>query len=67
METLAVSVAQAAKSLGIGEGLTRELIGRGELPVVRVGRRVLVPVDGLREYLERLAGEQAATGNQTRP
>jgi excisionase family DNA binding protein len=60
MEILTVSVAEAAEALGIGETLTRELIEQGELPAVRVARRVLVPVDGLRGYLDRLASEQGA-------
>lgn len=60
MEVLSISVAEAAEALGIGETLTRELIERGELPAVRVARRVIVPVDGLRRYLDRLASEQVA-------
>jgi excisionase family DNA binding protein len=58
MEVLALSVAEAAEALGLGETLTRELIARGALPAVRVGKRVLVPADKLRAYLERLATEQ---------
>lgn len=58
VEAIAVNVEQAAQALGIGETLTRELIRRGDLPTVRIGRRVLVPVAGLHWYLMRLADEQ---------
>jgi excisionase family DNA binding protein len=60
MDALTVSVAEAAEALGIGETLARELIERGELPSVRVSRRVLVPVQGLRDYVAGLATEQVA-------
>jgi excisionase family DNA binding protein len=60
MDKLTLSVAEAADALGLGQTLVRELIDRGELPAVRVSRRVLVPVRGLRDYLDRLESEQVA-------
>ena len=45
-----VSVEQAARELGIGRGLAYECARRGEIPVLRVGRRFLVP----RAALDRL-------------
>jgi excisionase family DNA binding protein len=41
--SLTVSVTEAARLLGIGRTLAYDLVTRGELPVVRLGRRVLVP------------------------
>ena len=51
MEQVAVSPIEAAKALGIGEALVRELIEKGDLPSVKAGRRVLVPVDGIKRYI----------------
>lgn len=44
---LAVSVAEAASLLGISRSFAYELARRGELPAVRLGRRLVVPVIGL--------------------
>jgi len=41
---LAVSVTEAAAMLGISRGLAYELVHRGELPVIQLGRRLVVPI-----------------------
>jgi len=51
-DALAFSPAEAAEALGVSERTLRKLITRGELRVVRVGKRVLVPATVLREMLE---------------
>jgi excisionase family DNA binding protein len=55
-ETL--TVAEAAKVLGIGRGSAYEAVKRGELPVVRLGKRLVVP----RAALERLLAGAPAAG-----
>lgn len=50
-ETLLLTVAQAARLLGIGTTLAYALIGRGELPHVRLGRAVRVPRRALDEWI----------------
>ncbi len=47
---LNLSVVQAAQSLGVSPRFLRSLIYKGEIPVVKLGRRVLVPVEALREW-----------------
>jgi excisionase family DNA binding protein len=42
-EPLTISVEDAARLLGISRGLAYEAARRGELPVIRLGRRLLVP------------------------
>jgi excisionase family DNA binding protein len=50
-----VSVEEAARTLGIGRSLAYELARTGELPALRLGNRLVVPV----ERLERLlAGDE---------
>jgi excisionase family DNA binding protein len=55
-EKLTLSVEQAAKACGLSERTMRELIARHEMPVVRVGRRVLI----VRAQLEAWLNERAA-------
>ena len=42
-QPLTISVEEAARLLGIGRGLAYELARTGELPVLRLGRRLVVP------------------------
>ena len=54
-QPLLLSVPQAAHLLGLGATFTWDLVRRGDLPSVRLGRRVLVP----RRAIERLAERQS--------
>lgn len=51
-ERQTLTVAQAARVLGIGRNQAYEAVRRGEIPSVRIGRRIVVP----RAALERLLG-----------
>jgi len=42
-DRLVLTVAEAGELLGISRAFAYELVARGELPVVRLGRRVVVP------------------------
>ena len=46
-ERLVYTVAEAGELLGISRAFAYELVARGELPVIRLGRRCLVPKVGL--------------------
>jgi excisionase family DNA binding protein len=52
---LVVTVAEAAKLLGISRSFAYELVKRGELPIVRLGRRQLVPKESLSRLMESVA------------
>lgn len=54
-DPLLYSVTDAAHALGIGRTTMWRMVQNGEVPVVRVGRRVLVP----REALETLARSES--------
>ncbi len=57
-ERLALRPAEAARALGIGERTLRQLLPI--LPHVRAGGTVLLPVEGLRRWLDEQAkGERA--------
>ena len=49
---LAFSIREAAASLSLSERTVEEMAKRGEIPSFRQGRRVLVPVDGLRQWVK---------------
>ncbi len=46
-----LSIREAAKSIGLSEGAFRELLPT--IPHIRAGRRIIVPVDGFKEWLEQ--------------
>jgi excisionase family DNA binding protein len=45
------SVDETARRLGISRAHAYELIARGDLPSLRLGRRILVPVRAIEELL----------------
>ena len=57
-ERLGLTVVEAAKLLGISRSLAYQLAERGELPAVRLGRRLVVP----RRALERLLDVEGSSG-----
>lgn len=54
-ERLTLTVEETATLLGISRGSAYEAARRGQIPVVRIGRRLLVP----RTRLEQLLGVDA--------
>lgn len=48
IDSLMASARDASRMLGISRSHAYELIARGDLPSVRLGRRVLVPIEALR-------------------
>jgi len=48
-----LTVEEAARYLRIGRRLAYEMVKAGELPSLRLGRRVLVPREALRAHLSR--------------
>ena len=49
---LAVSVKQAAKLIGVGKNTMYAAVAAGDVPHVKVGRRILIPVARLEQWLE---------------
>ncbi|HME73971.1 MAG TPA: helix-turn-helix domain-containing protein [Myxococcota bacterium] len=60
-ERLALRPAEAARALGIGERTLRQLLPT--LPHVRAGGSVLLPVEGLRRWLDEQAKSEKAAAN----
>jgi len=51
---------EVAMELGVGRTTGYELIKRGDLELVKIGRRALVPAESLGRYVARLRAEQVA-------
>jgi excisionase family DNA binding protein len=51
-ERLVLSVPEAAEILGISRRLTYQLAGRGELPAVRLGGRIVILLRPLERLLD---------------
>lgn len=53
-------VPELAAALGLAESTVYDAIARGELPSIKIGRRLLIPTAGVRRKLELDAPEPAA-------
>jgi len=51
-QRLTMSVEEAANALGISRTFAYEAVARGEIPCIRIGRRILVPRVALNRLLE---------------
>jgi excisionase family DNA binding protein len=52
---LTLTVRAASKYSGLGEHVLRDAIAANELPHIKVGRRILIPVDGLKRFVSDVA------------
>jgi excisionase family DNA binding protein len=55
MEPITVTVAGARKALGIGTTKIYELIGKGQLQTVKLGRRTLIRTESIYALVNKLA------------
>lgn len=54
-DQLLLTVGETARLLRLSRAFTYDLAARGDLPVVRFGRRILVPRDALESHLRKKA------------
>lgn len=52
-DKLLLSATEVANLLGLSRPFVYQLMHRADFPLVRLGGRVLVPVDGLRAWLNQ--------------
>ncbi len=52
---LTITVERVGQLLGISRGLAYDLVRRGEIPAIRLGRRVVVPASAIEEILHGAA------------
>lgn len=56
---LLLDVNEVAKLLGLGRSHVYGYLLRGELRSLKLGRRRKIPVDSLREFIQKLQGEES--------
>ena len=52
-EKQVLTIEEAGKVLGLGRGSSYQAAARGDIPTIRIGRRLLVPIKGLELLLEQ--------------
>jgi excisionase family DNA binding protein len=52
-----LTVSEAAELLGVSRAFGYELIARGDLPAVRLGRRIMIPRVGIQRIIENSVAE----------
>ena len=65
IQRLSYSILEVAKTLGVSSRTVHNIIKRGELSHFRVGQRVLIPADILRQFIAERTSR--GHGNQSRP
>ncbi len=73
-QRLTMTVEEAAVALGISRASAYEAVGRGEIPCIRIGRRILIPKVALERLLnaggaevEETSSDNASTGDGSLP
>lgn len=50
---MAVKVVEAAEMLGIGRSFAYKLISEGRLPCIRLGSRIVIPIEVILQLLQK--------------
>ena len=62
-DRLTLTPKEACRLLGLSRGLMYEAIRTGQIPSIRIGRRILIPRAALERLLENPKSANAATGD----
>jgi excisionase family DNA binding protein len=57
-----LSISESGRFIGVGRTTIYSLVSKGELPVVHVGRRALIPRHALVAFVERLCASNEVQG-----
>ena len=58
-DRMALTIKESAAAIGVSPGHIRNHIKAGNLKKVKVGRRILITTEALRQWLERCADKSA--------
>ena len=64
-QSITMTVTEAGRALGIGRSAAYEAARRGEIPTIRIGRRLIVPAAAIAEMLGVQRAELGLGGNDT--
>jgi len=62
MEKLCISVAELRSQLGISRCTAYQLVSRDDFPKIRLDRRILIPIEGLKKWIAENAQQQRGAG-----
>jgi excisionase family DNA binding protein len=62
MDRLLLRPMEAAEAIGVGRSKVYELLASGELPSIRIGGSVRVPVGALQRWIDRQLAERTEAG-----
>ena len=63
---IALSIEEAANYTGIGRNTLRNLVEWGKMPVLKVGRKVLIKSDILEKFMEENEGKNLRDKNDVK-
>jgi excisionase family DNA binding protein len=61
-QRLTLTIAEACAALGVGETTLRQMMRVGQLPVLRIGRRVLIPRHAVVDLVAGVNGDAHGPG-----
>ena len=64
MEKYTMSVDEMAAAVGVSRPKAYELVNSEGFPVIRIGRRIRIPVAGLERWIEEQSSAQATSGSR---
>jgi excisionase family DNA binding protein len=64
VEKVLLSIPEAGQALHLGETKVKELVARGELPSVKIGKSRRIPAAAISSYVDRLVGESATDSSR---
>ena len=64
MEKYTMSVDEMAAAIGISRPKAYELVNSEGFPVIRIGRRIRIPVSSLEEWITEQASTQVVNGER---
>jgi hypothetical protein len=65
-EPLTMAVPDAGKLIGLGRNASYEAVRRGDIPCIRIGRRIMVPVAAFHRMLDVQSKQQMVAAELVR-
>ena len=64
MEPLLLRVEEAARLIGMGKSKTWDLVNRGDIPSIKIGKSRRIPVAALERWIAEQSGECGSDSDQ---
>lgn len=62
MERMTMDVNDLQQALGIGRRQAYDLVNRADFPAIRLGKRIVIPYDAFRRWLDKQTAEKLEGG-----